>query len=118
MCAMLLQLYLIMGNPMGCSPLGSSFPGDSPGKNTAVGRHALLQGIFRTQRSNPGLMFPVLSGGFCTTSATWKLIILKQFIQRRYTSRYLNIETVFLHCFILFTKSDSLLFSPNFSAFV
>ena len=28
---------------------------DSPGKNTAVGSHSLLQGIFPTQRSNPGL---------------------------------------------------------------
>ena len=27
-------------------------PWDSPGKNTAVGCHALLQGIFLTQRSN------------------------------------------------------------------
>ena len=37
------------------SPLGSSVHGDSPGKNTGVGCHALLQGIFPTQGSNPGL---------------------------------------------------------------
>ena len=30
-------------------------PGDFPGKNTWVGCHALLQGIFLTQGSNPGL---------------------------------------------------------------
>ena len=29
---------------------------DSPGKNTGVGRHALLQGIFPTQGSNPCLL--------------------------------------------------------------
>ena len=29
--------------------------GDSPGKNTGVGCHALLQGIFPTQGSNPGI---------------------------------------------------------------
>ena len=29
---------------------------DSPGKNTVVGCHALLQGIFPTQGSNPGLL--------------------------------------------------------------
>ena len=29
--------------------------GDSPGKNTGVGCHALLQGIIPTQGSNPGL---------------------------------------------------------------
>ena len=42
-------------NPMDCSQLGSSVHGDSPGKNTGVGCHALLQGIFPTQGSNPGL---------------------------------------------------------------
>ena len=34
----------------------SSVHGDSPGKNTGVGCHALLQGIFSTQGSNPGLL--------------------------------------------------------------
>ena len=29
---------------------------NSPGKNTGVGSHFLLQGIFLTQRSNPGLL--------------------------------------------------------------
>ena len=42
-------------DPMDCSLLGSSVHGDSPGKNTGVGCHALLQGIFPTQGSNPGL---------------------------------------------------------------
>ena len=40
---------------MDCSPPGSSIHGDSPGNNTGVGCHALLQGIFPTQGSNPGL---------------------------------------------------------------
>jgi len=40
---------------MGCSEPGSSVHEDSPDKNTAVGCHALLQGIFPTQGSNPGL---------------------------------------------------------------
>ena len=35
---------------------GSSVHGDSPGKNTGVGCHA-LQGIFPTQGSNPGLLY-------------------------------------------------------------
>ena len=42
--------------PMDCSPPGSSVHGDSPGKHTGVGCHALLQGIFPTQGSNPGLL--------------------------------------------------------------
>ena len=37
------------------SPPGSSVHGDSPSKNTGVGCHALLQGIFPTQGLNPGL---------------------------------------------------------------
>ena len=40
---------------MHCSPPGSSVHGDSSGKNTGVGYHALLQGIFPTQGSKPGL---------------------------------------------------------------
>ena len=43
-------------NPMDCSLLGSSVHGDSPGKNTGVGCHALLQGIFPIQGFNPGLL--------------------------------------------------------------
>ena len=42
-------------DPMDCSPPGSSVHGDSPGKNAGVGCHALLQGIFPTQGSNPSL---------------------------------------------------------------
>ena len=42
-------------DPMDCSLPGSSVHLDSPGRNTGVGCHALLQGIFPTQRSNPGL---------------------------------------------------------------
>ena len=43
-------------NPMDCSPPGSSVHGDSPGKNTGVGCHALLQGIFLTQESSCDLL--------------------------------------------------------------
>ena len=35
---------------------GSSVHGDSPGRNTGVGCHALLQGIFLAWGSNPGLL--------------------------------------------------------------
>ena len=48
------QSCLTLCNPMDCSPPGSSFHGDSPGKNTGVGCHTLLQGIFPIQGSNPG----------------------------------------------------------------
>ena len=39
-------------DPMGCSPRCSSVHEDSLGKNTGVGCHALLQGIFLTQGLN------------------------------------------------------------------
>ena len=42
-------------SPMDCSLIGSSVHGDSPGKNTGVGCHALLQGIFPTQALNLSL---------------------------------------------------------------
>ena len=57
-CAMCLvaELCPTLCNPMDCSLPGSSVRGDYPGKNTGVGGHALLQGIFPTQGSDPGLL--------------------------------------------------------------
>ena len=43
-------------DPMDCSLWSSSVHGDSPGKNTGAGCHALLQGILPIQGSNPGLL--------------------------------------------------------------
>ena len=43
-------------NHMDRSPPGSSVFGILPGKNTGVGCHALLQGIFLTHGSNSGLL--------------------------------------------------------------
>ena len=50
------RLCPILCNPMDHSSPGSSVHEDFPGKNTGVGCHALLQGIFPTQGSNPGLL--------------------------------------------------------------
>ena len=50
------QMCPTLCNPMDCSLPGPSDRGDSPGKNTGVGYHALLQRIFPTQGSNPGLL--------------------------------------------------------------
>ena len=50
------QSCLTLCNPMDCSTPGSPVHEDSPGKNTGVGCHFLLQGIFPTQGSNPGLL--------------------------------------------------------------
>ena len=43
-------------NPTDCSLPVSSCPWNSPGKNTGVGSHSLLNGFFPTQGSNPGLL--------------------------------------------------------------
>ena len=48
-CAKSLQSCPTLCDPMDCSPPGSSIHGDSPGKNTGVGCHALLQQINQTQ---------------------------------------------------------------------
>ena len=45
------QLCPTLGDPMEGSPPGSSVHGDSPGKSTRVGCHALLQGNL----PNPGI---------------------------------------------------------------
>ena len=46
------QLFV---TPKDCSLPGSSVHGDPPGKNTGVGCYVLLQGIFPTPGSSPGL---------------------------------------------------------------
>ena len=49
---LLAKSRLTLCNLMDCSP---ARPWNSLGKNTGVGSHSLLQGIFPTQGSNPGL---------------------------------------------------------------
>jgi len=53
---------------MDCGPPGPSVHGDSPDKNTGVGSHFILQGIYLTQGLNPGLctagrFFPIWATG-------------------------------------------------------
>ena len=48
-------------------------PWNSPSKNTEVGCHFILQGIFLTQGWNPCLLAsPALAGEFFTSSVTWE----------------------------------------------
>ena len=53
MCARSLQLCPTLCDPHGLQPTKLLCPWDSPGKNTAVGCHALLQGFFPTQGLDP-----------------------------------------------------------------
>ena len=50
------QSGLTLCDPMDCSPPGSSCPWYSPCKNTGVGCHFLLQGLFLIQGLNLGLL--------------------------------------------------------------
>ena len=69
--AKLLQSCLTL-HPQGLQPARLLCPWDSPGKYTGVGCHALLQGSFPTQESNPRFFYlPVLARRFFTASATW-----------------------------------------------
>ena len=58
-CAKSLQSCSTLCDPMDDSLPGLLCPWDSPGKNTGVGRCALLQGIFLTQGSNLRLLHPL-----------------------------------------------------------
>ena len=55
-CVCVAQLCPTLCDPMYCILPGSSVHGDSLGKKIGVGCHFLLQGIFPTQGSNPGLL--------------------------------------------------------------
>ena len=48
-CPLVTKSCLTLWDPMDSSPPGSSIHGDSPGKNTGVGCHALLLWIFLTR---------------------------------------------------------------------
>ena len=79
-CASLLSLTL--RDPMDCSPPGSSVLGDSPGKNTGVGCHALFQGIFqlrdRTQVSHiVGRFFTIWATGKPMNTGVGSLFLLQ-----------------------------------------
>ena len=54
-CVLVAQSCPTLCNP-GLQPARLLCPWNSPGKNTRVGSHGLLHGIFLTQRSNPGLL--------------------------------------------------------------
>ena len=92
------QLFL---RPHGLLPTRPLCPWDFPGRNTGVGCHALLQGIFPTQE---------LAGNFLTTSATceaWSLHCCLLFSRR--VRLFATPWTVAHYAFLSFTISWSLL---------
>ena len=57
------QSCLTLYNPKDCSPLGSSVHGNSPGKNSGVGCHVLLQG---SSQPRDQTQVSCIAGGFFT----------------------------------------------------
>ena len=75
-CAKLLQLCLTVP-AHGLQPTSLLCSWDSPGKDTGVGCHALLHGIFPAQGPLTGHLhllhlLPALVGGSSTTTTTWE----------------------------------------------
>ena len=96
------------------SPLGFLCPWDFPGKNTGMGCHLLLQGIFPTQGWNPFSVAPALSCRVLYHWATWEtqlLNITPYFFVRIRHVYYLNRLYKLLSCFqdmiMLFYSSSS-----------
>ena len=59
-------------DPINCSPPGSSVHGDILGKNTGVGCHAILQGIFLTRNLTHVSHASCIGKWVFTTRGTWE----------------------------------------------
>ena len=67
-----LQLYLTLGDPMDCSPPGSSVHGILRARIAEWVAMPSSRGLPDPRIEPPSLGSPALAGGFFTTSATWK----------------------------------------------
>ena len=77
MLCLVTQLCPTLCNPMACSLPGFSVHRDSPGRNTRVARHALLQGVFSIQGLKP--VFPHYRRILCHLShqgSPWSMVTL------------------------------------------
>ena len=79
--------------PMGCSPPGSSVHGDSPGKNTAVGCHALLQG--ESSQLRDWTQVSLITGRFFTIWA------IREAPQKNKFDFIVDVFLYFKHCILL-----------------
>ena len=70
LCVLVAQSCLTLYDPIGCiDPIELnriSCPWNTPGKNTGVGSHFLLQGIFPTPGIKPGC--PALQADYCLSN--------------------------------------------------
>ena len=99
------QSCLTLCKTIDCSPPGSSVHGDSPGKNTGVGCHALLQGIFPTQGLNLGLWH--CRQIFFLNYFYWSIVALQcrvSFYSTATTPKDTHIPVFIAHLFIIARK--------------
>ena len=75
MLCLVTQSCLILCDPMDCGPPGSSIHGDSPGKNTGMGCHALSSRIYSHSRDQ--IQVSRITSGFFTIWATRECVIKK-----------------------------------------
>ena len=68
----------VIFRPHGPQPTRPLCPWDSPGKNTGVGSHVLLQGIFPTRALNPGPLHCILYRLSHQGSLTFDLVDLQK----------------------------------------
>ena len=93
------QLCLTLCNPMHYSTPGSSVLGNSPGNNIGVSCHALLQGIFPTQGSNPVFTYVFLLYLVCVSyGANFEL---SKIFYQLYSSFYSLLYVVFFFKLLL-----------------
>ena len=71
-CCLVAKLCPTLLQPHGLKPTRLFCPWYSPGKNSGVGCHALLQGIFNTGIKPRSLVSPARAGEFLTISTTWE----------------------------------------------
>ena len=91
-CCLVAKSWLTLLWPQGLQPARLLCPWDSLGKNTEVGCHFLLQGIFPTQGSNLCLLH-------------WQVDFFHWVTWEAYSSRMLACDFLFLWCSFLVSAS-------------
>ena len=80
--------------PQGLQPDRLFCPRNSPGKNTEVGSHSLLQGIFPTQGQT---QVSCIAGGFFTIQATREIVSNQSIDSMQFQSNSQKILCVYVH---------------------
>ena len=107
------QLCLTLCGPMDCSPPGFSVSGTFQARILEGIGHFLLQGIFLTQASSPGILrSPALEGRFPTTSATYNQSFVAVLLPDWSSDHSLNLITGLIKGHFIFTRNISQRYLP------